>query len=157
MKQDTRPWIDKGRYCYPLCIAVGLAFWYLLSGCQTLPPKDVYVVWKPCDSPVQTVRVRFVDTVFPPLACVQRSLEVGNKGDAIVWSMLTLIGMPPAACTLYAPGYAEIYAPISPGPTQLFNLMATVGMTPNDILIHELGHAFGQEHATLTQMEGCKP
>lgn len=28
---DTRYWLDKGRYCYPLCIAVGLLVWYALT------------------------------------------------------------------------------------------------------------------------------
>lgn len=29
--KDTRHWLDKARYCYPLCIAVGVLLWYLFG------------------------------------------------------------------------------------------------------------------------------
>jgi len=131
---------------------MGRSRWLLilfLAGCTALPPKDVYVVMTepPCGSGPELRLVRFVDTLLPLSACVAAS----SKEDATAIVLLTLMGMPMMACavTVYAtPGRAErttIYAAISPSPSQLLTAAATLH-SPDDVLLHELQHAFGKEH-----------
>jgi len=120
-----------------------------LAGCSALPPRDVYVVMTdpPCGSGPELRLVRFVDTLLPLSACVAAS----SKEDAAAIVLLTLIGMPMMACavTVYAtPGRAEqttIYAAISPSPAQLMTAALTLH-SPDDVLQHELQHAFGRDH-----------
>lgn len=116
-----------------------------LASCSSLPPRDVYVAWRgPCSGEqAQVVRVRFVDTQAPVMACVQSSLAEGDVGPLL----LTLLGAPPAACTVsyLGMGHATIYASISPGPSQILAAVLTL-RPPEELMMHEIGHAFHVGH-----------
>src|SRR6187399_2249084 len=95
---DTRHWLDKGRYAYPLYFAIGVLLWYTLVGCSTNPPRDILVAWDtpPCSDKPQTRRVGFIDTMAPTLACAQ----AGTAIDTARIVVLALIGMPVVACAV---------------------------------------------------------
>lgn len=116
----------------------------LLAGCSTWQPQDVRSVlidWKtPCqEGPPIVQQVRIIDTQFPLLDCI-RYANPRLKTEMI---MLTVAGFPPMACALQIgknpqTGMEE---------TEIFTSLAYFGdKLTNDILVHELRHAFGDTH-----------
>ncbi len=117
----------------------------LLAGCASVPSREVYVAWQPpCASIPDVRRVRFVDTAAPTLACIQAATgELKAQ-----WVLLTLLGMPVSACTVTIGNTATIYAAISPSPSQVAIALATM-RPPDELVQHELLHAFGAHHPAL--------
>jgi hypothetical protein len=131
----------------------------LLAACSTLPSRTIYVRWDtpPCGDGPQMRAVQFVDSLLPLVECVKAS----NQEDATKIVLLTLMGLPIAACAVTVNEidqrgfkmweHTTIYSPVSPTPTQLLTIVAT-GVSPDALLEHEIGHAFGSVHGG-----GCRP
>lgn len=147
-RPDTRHWLDKGRYCYPLSIAVCLAAYYLLVGCSAMPPKEINVIWNtPCTKGPDMKRIKFVDTNTPLLACI----GAAPPGDATRLTIMAILGFPIAGCALVDANrdYAEIYAILTPSVYQSLAGITTVVGSGEDYVQHEVEHVFGHGHPSL--------
>src|SRR5208282_1021688 len=131
-------------------IAAALA----LSACSSLPPKEYTVVWHTeCSHGTQAVRIKFIDTNQPVIDCIKHA----HPASAAFMTVMTLLGAPPGACAIGLPlNYMEIYAPMSPGAAMVFNTIGSL-TTPEDVVEHELRHAFGSDHPLLLSfIETCQ-
>ena len=126
-------------------IAAALA----LSACSTWQPQNVHytdIAWKTecTNGETQVEKVRIVDTQFPLLDCIRYA----PAGDAILYTALTIVGVPPIACAMKiedgsksADGRREY---------EIFTSLAYFGdRVSSEVLEHEMEHLFGMEHPLL--------
>ena len=81
--------------------------------------------------------------------------------DAAAWTLLTLAGMPPAACALIWANpngsihHADVYASLSDPLSQTLIFAGTLH-TPEAIVVHELRHVFGERHVLFPFIDRCE-
>lgn len=129
-----------------------------LSACAPMPAKDVYISWSTvCSNGPQVHRVRIVDTPSPVVDCI----KAAPAEDAARWTLLTLLGVPPAACTIVwsngngSVNHAEMYAALTPPVAAGLAWIGTL-QTPEQITIHELEHLYGSRHVLFPFVDRCE-